>query len=476
MGALKAAVLLWCVALAVAGCGSTTQGRAVSPLYDPFRAGGLPASEGPSGIRQDAPAPAGTVQGTDGGAPDRLAALAVDDVTAFWQGAYPGSFGGSFDPVRNMVSFDSQSPASPQVCGDDTYGNPNAMFCPTDDLIAWDRGVLVPLGQRFFGDASIAALLSHEYGHAVQDMAHLVDDHTATIVSEQQADCLAGTYIRWVAEGKSQRFQLSTGDGLNHVLAGILTLRDPTYVAGDAPFLEKGHGTALDRIGAFQIGFTSGASECAKIDMNEITARRGDLPLTLPEGDGDNPSTGDVEVTGDVVTSLVEVLGQVFRPSAAPQLSFDAPTCSDARPSPPASYCPATNTLFVDVAALAEMGKPSDREDYTLLQGDDTALSVVTSRYALAVQHERGEALDTAAAALRTACLTGVAQKAMSENADLALTLTAGDLDEAVAGLLTNGLVASNVNGQTVPAGFTRIVAFRSGLGGDEKLCNTRFP
>ena len=34
---------------------------------------------------------------------------------------------------------------------------------------------------------------------------------------------------------------------------------------------------------------------------------------------------------------------------------------------------------------------------------------------------------------------------------------------------------ASDVTGATVPAGFTRIVAFRSGLLGDEDLCNKRF-
>jgi hypothetical protein len=55
------------------------------------------------------------------------------------------------------------------------------------------------------------------------------------------------------------------------------------------------------------------------------------------------------------------------------------------------------------------------------------------------------------------------------------LTLTAGDLDEAVAGLLTNGLAASNVDSQTVPGGFTRIVAYRSGLSGDRGLCEARF-
>jgi hypothetical protein len=44
------------------------------------------------------------------------------------------------------------------------------------------------------------------------------------------------------------------------------------------------------------------------------------------------------------------------------------------------------------------------------------------------------------------------------------LVLTAGDIDEAVAGLLNNGPAASDVNGNTVSAGFTRIVAYRSGL------------
>ena len=55
------------------------------------------------------------------------------------------------------------------------------------------------------------------------------------------------------------------------------------------------------------------------------------------------------------------------------------------------------------------------------------------------------------------------------------LLLTAGDVDEAVAGLLTNGLVASDVNGDTVPAGFTRILAYRSGLPGDPDVCYQRF-
>ena len=62
-------------------------------------------------------------------------------------------------------------------------------------------------------------VLAHEYGHSVQHQAGLVDDDTPTLVGEQQADCLAGVYMRWVAEGNSPRFTLSTGDGLNNLLA-----------------------------------------------------------------------------------------------------------------------------------------------------------------------------------------------------------------------------------------------------------------
>jgi hypothetical protein len=53
--------------------------------------------------------------------------------------------------------------------------------------------------------------------------------------------------------------------------------------------------------------------------------------------------------------------------------------------------------------------------------------------------------------------------------------LTAGDLDKAVAGLLTNGYVATAVDGQGVPAAFTRIAAFRAGLASDDEGCYQRY-
>ena len=54
-------------------------------------------------------------------------------------------------------------------------------------------------------------VLAHEYGHSVQYQAELNRADTPTLVAEQQADCFARAYMRWVASGDSRRFTLSTG-------------------------------------------------------------------------------------------------------------------------------------------------------------------------------------------------------------------------------------------------------------------------
>lgn len=477
---VRALLALVAIAAALAGCSrEVVDGHAVSTRYDPFRVGGLPATDGPSGPREGAPAPSGTVEGGDGGGIDHLALLSVDDIEDYWSQHYRPDLRGRFAPVSALISYDSDDPRAPLVCGEHTYQLVNAGYCRRDDVIAWDRGVLLPVAKKFFGDMSITALLAHEYGHAIQQSAGLITRSTPVLVAEQQADCLAGVYLHWVAEGQSPRFTLSTGDGLNHVLAGAIAIRDPIATAEDADMLDQGHGTALDRVSAFQMGFDVGTTACIGIDMDEIRTRRGDLPMSLQVDPQGNPESGQVPIDQAVLTSLMERLGEIFSPAQPPTLSTTRSDCARGSRNDPAAYCPDTNTIAVDLAALQAMGAPATEEQLVLLQGDDTALSVLTSRYMLALQHQRGAALDSATAALRTACLTGVAQRAMAAPATAGspgdLVLTAGDLDEAVAGLLTNGQVASDVNGVTVPAGFTRILAFRSGLLGDADQCYSRF-
>lgn len=343
--------------------------------------------------------------------------------------------------------------------------------------MAWDRGVAIPVAAQYFGQMGVVGVMAHEYGHAVQHQAGLIDTRsTPVLIAEQQADCFAGVYLRWVAAGNSPRFALSTGDGLNHVLAGIIYIRDPLMTQLDAALTGNEHGSALDRVSAFQIGFSGNVDQCAAIDMDDIKKRRGDLPKFL-DGVVADPSAGNDEITEDLLTDVMDSLGQIFAPADPPSLTIgDASGCPDAQPTPPASYCPATNTIVVDMPGLQALGETkTENEEQELLQGDNSAISVLTSRYALAVAREKGHAIDNPVAAMRTACLTGVAQAAMAEPG-LPVRLSAGDTDEAISGLLTNGLAASDVNGALLPAGFTRILGYRSGLQGDDAQCYQRFP
>jgi hypothetical protein len=226
------------------------------------------------------------------------------------------------------------------------------------------------------------------------------------------------------------------------------------------------------------MGFTDGPTACAGIDQNEVKQRRGDLPVALTRN-----STGDWPVSVESVTAVVEAMNQTFPLVNPPNLTFDTPSagsCAAATPSPPVSYCPTTNTIAVDLPGLADMGTPGGRNRrFALPVGDNTAYSVLVSRYMVALAHQRGVVLDDAAAALRTACLTGVATTAMSKEITVGsdvVALAAGDLDEAVSGMLTNGLAASDVNGASVPSGFSRIDAFRAGVLGDQDRCFKRFP
>ena len=154
------------------------------------------------------------------------------------------------------------------------------------------------------------------------------------MVAEQQADCFAGVYMRWVAEGKSPRFTLSTGEGLNSLLATVISFRDPLCPTGESDGDE--HGSAFERISAFQFGFTDGAAACVAIDKDEIAQRRGDLPVALTQD-----TTGEWPVSKESVTAIVDAMTQTFSPADPPKLTFDAsdrraPTRARARRRPTA--------------------------------------------------------------------------------------------------------------------------------------------
>ncbi len=468
---------LLCAAAVLSGCTSApapvmVEGRGVSMRYDPNRVAGLPVSDGPSGPRSAPPSSWGRVVNTDDSGIDRLSLLSIADIEDYWQQHYQAPLPGSFSPVSGLVSVDPEA-LGPRVCGaDPDEFEFNAGYCLRSDVIAWDRVGLFPIAEKFFGPMAVSGVLAHEYGHALQHKSGLVDEDTPLLISEQQADCFAGVYLRWVAEGESPRFEMNTTDGLDKVLAGAIAIRDrpPDFNPFGLLPVEASHGTALDRVSAVQQGFDLGVASCTRIAMADIQQRRGDIPEALFDP---SESSTDMPIEESTIAALIADLNTIFSPTRPPSWRMGV-SCA----AGPAAYCPDSNVVEVDLGALEEIGTPASESQRVLLQGDNSAISVVTSRYMLALQNERGVSLEGQGAAMRTACLTGVAQSKMSDPASAGdgLVLGAGDLDEAVSGFLTNGLAGSDAAGVPVPSGFTRIMAFRAGLAGDTERCYRLFP
>ena len=458
-----AAVLLLAVAL-VAGCSSTVNGKATSIYSNPDMAGGLPVTSGPSGFRPNVAAADLPVDGGNGDDLDELAANAVADIQTYWRETYPKLFNTPFEPVTKLVSYDATDRSSrTKICGRSTAGLINAFYCPSGDLIAWDRGALLPEIKDHFTTMGVVNVLAHEYGHTIQHRAKLNSSSTPDIVFEQQADCFGGAFMRWVAEGHAAHFDLNTSNGLNTVLASTVAVRDKT---GTDPTKDSAHGSAFDRVSAFQFGFSDGPGRCVDITTDEVNQRLQKLPSQF----SNRGDTGELPITEKTITAVVDSLNDSFQGNnvSKPTVVFGGSgTCTDAKATPPVSYCPASNTLTVDTAGLASRAKKPTSDGNSALpssiSGDFTAFVLLASRYTLSVQKGLGAGLTGALVGLRSACYAGgYAAATTSQNSTL--QLSPGDLDEAVSGMLTDGLAASDVNGTEAPSGFTRVQAFRTGV------------
>ncbi|MEV4629384.1 neutral zinc metallopeptidase [Micromonospora sp. NPDC049523] len=453
MPVLLAATLLAACTQSVAGTGGVERWSAT-------KVAGLDITTGDSGPRRGVAGSRLTADGGDGGRIDRLALDAVDDVQEYWTEVLPANFGKRFEPVTRLVSYDSGG-AGPQVCGTGTAGLVNAFYCATDDTVAWDRGQLLPTLDDSFGPMSVVAVLAHELGHAVQFRLGATGAQTASIVKEQQADCYAGSFFRWVAEGNAPHFQLSTGPGLNQIMSTLFFIRDSAGTGFDA---QGAHGNAFDRVSAFQFGFGDGPRRCAQIDEAEVRRR-----ITQQASDDRVRDDGAADLPvddPDALRALMTTLRNSYAPAGAepPTVGAVLDGCPDAAPTRPAAYCPGTDTIGLDLDALVRIGsapQPGRRGGI----GDFAAFAEVASRYALSLQRVAGYPLRGVAAGQRTACLTGVWAGSIVAGRGAALRLSPGDLDEAVAEMLTaDSLIAADVDGASVPSGFARVEAFRDGF------------
>jgi predicted metalloprotease len=437
---------------------------------------GLPITHFDSGLKASAPNPDLTVKNANGGEEDKLATAAIADVETYWAQALPANFDVPFKPVKDLLSYDAKGTAQTTACGT-TKGKVNAFYCPSGDSVAWDRGVLLPMLRKRFGPMSVVTVLAHEFGHAVQfrlgDKAG-VTKNTPTIVTEQQADCFAGNYFRWVAEKKSQFFQVSTAEGLNQVLAAMFLIRDE---AGTSATEQGAHGTAFDRTFAFQTGFEKTPKDCAAMNETNVKARITEQPFAKQD-----TLKGDEKITQENIDLLKESLDDAFKGAGvkAPEIVEGDGSCPGGKGTPPASYCPGDNTVVIDLPKLADLSQPIDRD--AEFQGEDpggmgdfAAFSEIASRYAMGIQKGVGASLDNPNAGLRTACLVGAWAK-VTNGPTGRLHLSPGDLDEAIADLLLpNSLVSADVNGVRPDGGFQRVEALRKGYLETSAVCSKDF-
>lgn len=464
-----------CAAL-VGGCSQAISGTPTTfGSYSTTDVAGLPVTDGPSGPREGVPDAELPVEGSDGGEMDRLARNAVADVSAYWAEVFPDTFGTEFQPVKRLASYDSGG-AGIRLCGESTAGLANAFYCPSEDVIAWDRAELLPMLDNSFGPMAVVTVLAHEMGHAVQHRAGTATGNDPVIVLEQQADCFTGAFFRHVAEGSSEHFEVSTGPGLNQVMGVLNYIRD---APGDSGFTgANAHGSAFDRVTAFQYGFSEGPKRCAAMDVADVKQRTTQFQFWKDGQDSDLP------VDAATLAAVEESLREVFRDTGAepPEIVTERTSCGGVPTTSPASYCPDTNTVSLDVAELQRIAQPPTKNAESSGYGDFAAYAQVASRYALSVQHAAGLSLDDEQAGLRTACLVGSWSGLLIEdpigqrNPVGTLRVAPGDVDEGVAALLgEDSLIAADLSGDQVPTGFARVEAFRIGFQEGISPCTTKY-
>ena len=399
------------------------------------------------------------LKGTDGGQVDQLGAAAITDIQDYWRDTFESTFGKQWRDVTGFYSVDTADPtAPPPPCTEnasDVEGN--AFYCPATDTIAFDRAALFPVLVEQFGEAGVVVVLAHEMGHAVHNRLGIDNDAQRrapqlypTIVVESMADCYAGSFLRWVADGKAAHLRVNI-DQLDAALGSLVSFRDPVGTsAGD----RGAHGNAFDRVSAFQDGYQQGPKPCSEITAEsrpftlrqfnnlEDEARGGNLPLPKLLED----------ITGDLDTyfaNLVKAKGGTW---TGPQLKPE-PNCSGDQG--PIAFCPADRAVGLDAdgTELARLHEIGDYATGTLL----------ASRYGLAALVAIGKSAEGDRAARAGLCLAG------SYTGDLlarskGFGLSPGDLDEAVLLLLRYDYTVRDAKGHPADgSGFDRVAIFRGG-------------
>jgi predicted metalloprotease len=415
--------------------------------------------------------------GDDGSATNTTVANAIGDLETWWATVFPKLYPEPYTPVKGgfyAIDHDTSPQGLPCSPSDISKVLENAYYCPADDAMVWDQQNLMPDLARNYGSFTAAIVLAHEWGHAIQARAKFIQP---TIILEQQADCFAGAWVRHVRDDKTSRFRI-TIDDLDNALAGFLSLRDSPGTTVNDP---NAHGSGFDRIRAFQDGFEDSATRCAQyragdpkpylfaFDRAEVNTG-GNLPLG-------NGKPGDDGIETQAFASLhaywtkeyPEISGgERWNPLGRP-IGFDPshpPTCDGKKVF---DY-----RLFVCI--------PDRYVGYDRVQkipsvyeksGDFAVAALFATQYGLDVEQQLGRPpRNEVTATLQADCYAGSWAASILPTGlpdpNVIITLSPGDLDEAVGVLLSS---RSGGDRQRRGPGFDRVRAFGIGVVDGAEAC-----
>lgn len=423
---------------------------------------------------------------------DALVAVALADIEVWLAEEFPVVFGKEFEPLEGGIyaGYPERTDDIPG-CGEDTTSYDEltryaAFYCQFGDFMAYDDGdnsILVQLSDAF-GPAVLGIVLAHEYGHAIQARIGAFDDPLPTIYTEQQADCVAGAWAGRTYRGESDLLRLGDRD-LRTGLIAMVEVRDPVGLSQ----LEDGsHGSAFDRVGAFQEGFVNGLSVCATLLDNPLTLMPNVFqPASLDEALGGNAAYDCSELSpqfqedcvdspvflSDDLNDFWATIDPSFEPLAPFAVSdFSTFSCpNQVEITQEVAYCPDTNAVAYDEPAILELYR-----DY----GDFTLGYFFGIAWADVAQIRANSPLAGEARALLNDCLTGAwvlditpSDSGAVNRPESGISASPGDLDEAIQMAILVGDVGANVN--IVGSPFEKIASFRSGVIGGQDSCDAIF-
>jgi predicted metalloprotease len=402
--------------------------------------------------------------------PEAVVEAAIDDVSAFWRTEFPDVYGGRFEDLAGFYPYGPDT--EPPPCGtpppDYEQIADNAFYCPSDDIIAWDASSLIPELNENFGSFTVAIVIAHEFGHAIQARADAFD---RSVDLELQADCFAGAWTARVQAGDATGFSPDDVD-LDQAVAGIIAVRDAPGTSADDPVA---HGSGFDRVAAFQDGNQRGAESCAPYADETVDRTTTELDFTDQDFEtGGNLHLDDQPGEEGLLTLaetdlnefygwLFDELGQDWSPvvdlvmvdPARDEVECGGDRLSGRELEGIAVYCQAENIVAVD--------RPGLIEDLNTI-GDFAVASELGQLWALDAQAQLGVA-GADDADLQADCLTGVWAASTFPGVedvtpDSQLQISAGDLDEAIIGFLQFG---GAIDGEGRSA-FVRTEALRTGV------------